>query len=249
MKKIIAGILVIGILACTQTGANGQQTAPYSGTLLAKPTSAQWQLTVLQKAADAASTDSQPAPAAAPQSFEVRSIVVQGKIRHEEDKAANGGLFTIWCLGTMEFYKCPPHDKFLMCSPSDEQFYVVKPGLLFGELAWITKNKFLGKKNIDGKICLVFGEPSQALSPDDLASLLEDETSENGQYKPQTLNRLAYVDENTHLPVYSQDNKAIYLYQFGPPPQGNLTVPPEILAMLKFRDEQARKLSVQPGKS
>ncbi len=238
---ILAGMsgALISVLAWGQDASQPPALPP--GPLLARPESAQWQVTMSQEKTANVGSDSAV--------IKVKSVVVQGKIRHEESKDASGFQLTIWCEGKNEYYKTSSSDRFFICSPNLVSIYIDNSKQVFTELDWLRRENFVGIKNINGKPCLVFGEAFQALPAGKIGELLAPETVENNHFKKAELPRIAYIDMETRLPLYYQDGAGNYVYQFGPTPDAPLVLPDEIVTMLKRQEALTKQLSKQPARS
>lgn len=249
MKALIcnAGCVWVMVLG-TVISTHGQTKPPLSaqlppGPLLAIPDEAQWQVTVSQEKDPANATNSE-------RTVElIKSVAISDNVRHEETKDASGSKLSIWCRGEDEIYKSSSLNQFFFCPPSDLQHYITNPGKLFPELDWISTSNFIGSKNVNGKPCLVFGDPPSLITQAQSSELLANETVDISYFKKSELSKIAYIEQETRLPIYYQEGAGSYVYQFGPVPRSPLVLPEEITAMIKLRDERIKRLSIQPARS
>jgi hypothetical protein len=245
MKALIfcAGLLWILIWGALLP-ASGQTTPLPPGPLLAKPDAAQWQVTVSSE------TSSPGAPTANRMVSSIKSVTLSGNVRREETQDASGkSLMVIWCEGRDEYYKMAFWSQFSFLNASDSDHYIPNPKQLFPELAWVSSKSFLGIKLVNDKPSLVFGDPVQSLPASMAGAFLPPETVDASYYKKSPLLKIAYIDQATRLPVYYQEGAGSYFYQFGPAPTSPLVLPDEITQMVKVRDEQTKRLSLQPARS
>ncbi len=246
MKPFICYALCVWILILgPATTASAQAPTPLPpGPLLAKPDTAQWQVTVSSETLVPGAVTSTRTV-----SF-IKSVTLSGNLRLDETKDASGkSLIVTWCQGTNEFYKMASWGQFSFLNPSDLNYYIANPKQLFPELAWVSSKSFLGLKVVNLKPCLVFGDPAQSLPASLANEFLAPETVDTSYYKKAPLAKIAYIDQETRLPVYYQDGAASYVYQFGPAPASPLVLPDEITKMVKMRDEQTQRLSLKPARS
>ena len=257
--RILKASVVVSVLLASTNCLQAQSPAPKinpvplpSGKLLAPaPENAQWIIDItavppgaatpgVTKARSAASPKpraTKARPATSPKPSPRITVAKSGSIKHVTGIVFNGTTEELWIDGATEVMLAPGMERPAIFDDngSVDPYYTKYCRADFPGFEWISAGNFAGESAYGSRKCLVF----RAVTKVDVPA--SDATGE-------TAPALAYIDEETRLPISLEKNGQTLLFQFGDPPNPPISLPPELEAALTARKNHVKDLTRSPDR-
>lgn len=152
---------------------------------------------------------------------QIRTILNEkaGNTIHRATTTENGNTTEEWQVGTNHYQKGWDSTTW------GENLKDFAPlAAVFPDLDWLSADNYVGTMNYGGHNCFVFapGAPPKL-----------DLSSPDGATQLDTLAQVAFIDAQSRLPVEVRVGTTYQDYKFGDSPSDQLTLPDDLLAMLK----------------